>query len=98
VLTNPNARQEYDARLAGPSVPAPPEAIRPSSPAAPSSRAAMPWPNSERLLAALGYGMLLLIGFAISFCLTFQSVRPGRPAAADKSQSPAPPPSGEQEP
>jgi hypothetical protein len=93
VLANPKTRQAYDNRLNAPAATSPPDQQL-SSPAAASCRAATPWPRPDRLLAALGYGVLLVIGFTISFCLTFQSVRTGRPTPADKTQSPAPPSGG----
>jgi hypothetical protein len=102
VLANPKSRQEYDTRLKAPPEQQqtdnpPASTAAPSSPAAPSSRAATTWARPDRLLAALGYGFLLVIGFAISFCLTFQSVRTGRPAPAVNPQSPtAPQPGGQQ--
>src|SRR5262249_22173410 len=60
VLLNPKLRTEYDARLAEP------------PPAKPQAR---PWRlPAGAVLAALAYFLLLLFGFAASFCLTYQSL------------------------
>jgi hypothetical protein len=87
ILVNPKTRHEYDARLAVPAAAAPrvAAAAQPSASVAPS-----PWPRPDRLVAAIGYVCLLLCGFGISFCLTFQSVRT---AARVSVEEPAPAPS-----
>lgn len=72
ILQNPKTREEYDARLAALSAAPRPAAPLPTNAAA---TAQVPWPRPDRVLAALGYCILLVCGFAISFCLTFQSLR-----------------------
>jgi hypothetical protein len=85
ILQNPKTREEYDARRAASSAP-PPSAPRPTAPP-PTNAAAIPWPRPDRVLAALGYCLLLVCGFAISFCLTFQSLRTAAhaPGTEDKA-------------
>jgi hypothetical protein len=93
-LQNPKTRQEYDARLAASSAALvhAPDPI-PKLPTVARS----PWPRPDRLLAAVAYGFLLVCGFAISFCLTFQSLRTAAHAPAPVDPS-APAPVGDAEP
>jgi hypothetical protein len=108
ILTNPKSRQEYDAHLATPpsvetpvaaTLAAPSIAERsPTVPEPSTPRPPFPWPRPDRLVAAAGYGLLLLAGFAISFCLTFQSLRTSARQAPDPPQNPAPSAPGDQEP
>jgi hypothetical protein len=91
ILVNPKTRHEYDARLAA-RAPTPP---RVHAAAQPSARVApLPWPYSDRLLAAIGYCCLLLGGFGVSFCLTFQSVRTAARVSVE-DQAPAQPKDGQ---
>jgi hypothetical protein len=85
VLLNPQMRQEYDEGLAKPSQPSVPE------PAATRITPAYPF-RPVTLLAAAAYFMLVLVGFAASFCLTYQSLRTAVDAAARAL------PAGEREP
>jgi hypothetical protein len=79
-LLNPKLRQEYDAQL-GESAAVPDGAARDTR--------VMRWPLPWRLdwiLAALGYGFLLLLGFLLSARLGYQSRRD----PADERNDPVP--------
>ena len=76
VLLNKETRQAYDAGLQSP--PAPPRPAPAVAPAREPAPASPPWlhgPVIEKVLAAIAYGLLLLVGLTVSFCLTYQSLR-----------------------
>jgi len=79
VLLNPDARKVYDASLVEP------QSDPPSTPRGESADPAGTRDSgrfAEKALAALAYGLLLLIGFVISFCVTCQSVHRAAGGAA----------------
>jgi hypothetical protein len=88
-LVNLNTRHEYDARLATQAARAPDQSVAIKTSA---SNSPLPWPRPDRLLAAVGFCCLLLFGFGISFCLTFQSVRTAAQVPAEKLDAERPPP------
>src|SRR5207253_368566 len=72
VLLNPKSRREYDGRLA--------PARREPAMDTPSRNGGR---LLDRVLAAAGYALLLVVGFAASFCLTYQSLHPAAPPQND---------------
>ena len=67
VLGSAEARMAYDASLAHPHA-------RPRDEPARHAGSLPRGPLAEKALAAVAYALLLLIGFVISFCVTYQSV------------------------
>ncbi len=97
VLLNPKLRHEYDDRRA------PPLADVATAPPVPVARdfvRRLRRPQAERVLAAVGYGLLLLLGFTASSCLTYQSLRTtAEPAERTRSGAPVTaPPTGDHAP
>jgi len=88
VLLNPKLRREYDQRIAAPppqiEMPALPEALAAPAPPAPVRR--LPAINIGALFAALAYVVVLLIGAAASFWLTYDGLH----AAAQVTPKAAP--------
>ena len=75
VLLNSQLRQEYDAGLVKP--------VEPPVPEPAPAWTAWSWQFSGRtVVAAVAYFLLVLLGFAASFCLTYQSLRTAADAAA----------------
>ena len=93
VLLNPKLRREYVQRIAAPPPPIEMPAL-PAEPAMPELAPSLPLRRSASfplgaLIAALAYLLLLLLGGAASFWLTYDGLHAAAPVAPTKQLQPA---------